>query len=348
MPILTALLLTILLLAILRPLAHPLGLVDRPDKRKQHAHEIPLVGGIAMALAFIATQLLFDPGGEGNRAALQGLLLAGLLITLVGAWDDHRDLPSGARFMLQIAAAGAFIWWGDTRLRDLGEIWFGDGPLGLGAMTVALTIFATVGMINALNMIDGVDGLAGSVALIGTIGLAGIALLAERPLESNLALALAATLAGFLLFNARLPGRRRALVFMGDAGSMFLGLALCWLSIRLSQGDQRAMAPVIALWLFALPLCDTVTLLIRRTLKGQSPFRADREHLHHLLLQAGFSHCATVRILAGIALICALIGIAGEWLKWPEHWMFVSFLALFVLHFLLTRHAWKVMRALRH
>jgi UDP-GlcNAc:undecaprenyl-phosphate GlcNAc-1-phosphate transferase len=134
---------------------------------------------------------------------------------------------------------------------------------------------------------------------------------------------------------------------MGDAGSMFLGFVLTWLLISLSQGENRVIAPVTALWLFAMPLLDTISLMIRRLLKGRSPFSADREHLHHVLQAAGYSVNQSVLTIHGLALAAALVGVGGLYMKAPDWVMFYGFLGLFALYFCGVRQAWKVMKVVR-
>ena len=151
----------------------------------------------------------------------------------------------------------------------------------------------------------------------------------------------------FLLFNWSISGSQHARVFMGDSGSMFLGFVLSWYFITLTQGENRAMNPVIALWLYAVPLNDTLTMMIRRIRKGRSPFSADREHFHHLLQMAGYSKRDTTLFMLGYAVIAATIGLLGWHLGIPEHMMFYLFLAVFAAHFTVVLRAWKVMRFLK-
>jgi UDP-GlcNAc:undecaprenyl-phosphate GlcNAc-1-phosphate transferase len=338
--------LTALFLAGLRPLAFRVGLVDKPDQdRKHHEGAVPLVGGIGMGLAFFVGCYYLQLYGGG----FWGLWAGGFLLLFVGAIDDYSDLGAGIRFVAQIFAAGMMVFFGDVVLRDLGAIGWSEWAIGLGSLAIPFTIFSMVGVINALNMMDGVDGLAGSVSLTTVAGVAVLALYhgGSEGLAVGVTLLLAMAILAFLLFNWRHTGNRKALLFMGDAGSMFLGFIVCWLFIRFSQGEDRLFSPVVALWLFALPLIDTVTMMLRRVMKGNSPFAADREHFHHIFLAAGFSQRATVCILLGISVFCASFGVLGEILEIPENIMFLMFILLFCAHFWMTRHAWKAMRFMR-
>ena len=336
------LLLTASLYLVLRPFAFRVGLVDQPDARKHHEGQVPLVGGVGMLLSFLVALQLLD-----GAHSYTGILIGALLVGGIGACDDYMDLSSTLRFAAQIAASGAMIYWDGAVLHNLGVILPGETLFPLGPMAIPLTIFATVGVINALNMIDGVDGLAGSVAMTSLLAVALLAFLNGNQAHAKLALLLASATFAFLLFNWRHTGDRRALIFMGDAGSMFLGFVICWLFVKLSQGDGRAFAPVAALWIFALPLIDTVTMMLRRILKGQSPFQADREHFHHMLLAAGFDQRQTVFIMLGISVLCSAFGVIAQLTGIREDLQFGLFLLLFGLHFLMVRHAWRVKRFLK-
>ena len=131
---------------------------------------------------------------------------------------------------------------------------------------------------------------------------------------------------------------------MGDAGSMFLGFVLSWFLITLSQGDDRAMSPVTALWLFSAPLIETLTMMIRRVRNGRSPFSADREHLHHLLELAGYSKHMTLLIIIAASVLFAATGLLGHFLEVPEPVMFYSFLAAFGVYLVLIKRGWAVLR----
>jgi UDP-GlcNAc:undecaprenyl-phosphate/decaprenyl-phosphate GlcNAc-1-phosphate transferase len=332
---------TVALLLVLIPVARRVGLVDCPGGRKCHEGPVPLVGGIAMFWGFLfAVPTLAVP-----PATLHGLLQGAFLLLLVGILDDFHELSSPVRVLTQITAALVMVYLGNVQLNDLGHL-ISHNLLTLGVWAVPFTVFATVGVINAVNMADGVDGLAGILMLVALATLAGLASVAGRAADAAVLLVLVSTVVAFLALNLRI-GRPRALVFMGDAGSMFLGFAVAWFCISLSQGDMPAMTPVTALWVFALPLFDTVSLMLRRIVRGRSPFAADREHFHHILLAAGYTVNQSVAIISGVALTLATTGVAGYYLQVPEHLMFLSLLGLFALYFWGVMHAWRVMKAVR-
>ncbi len=334
---------TLTLLRVLMPLARRIDLVDCPGGRKCHDGPVPLIGGIAMFWGFLFAVLTLDV----SLAPLRALFAGSALLVLVGVLDDFHELSSRTRFIGQIMAALAMIYWGGVRLGHLGHL-VSSGLFTLRPWEAPVTAFATVGVINALNMADGLDGLAGSLALIALGTMAALALAAGHLAEAQVLLVLASAVAAFLCLNLRFAGRPRALVFMGDAGSMFLGFAIAWFSIGLSQGDAPAMTPVTALWIFALPLFDTVSIMLRRVLKGRSPFAADREHFHHILQAAGYSVNESVLIMTSLALGLAAVGVAGFHMRIPESVMFLGLMMLFAAYFWSVLHAWKVMKALRH
>ncbi len=135
--------------------------------------------------------------------------------------------------------------------------------------------------------------------------------------------------------------------FPADAGSLFLGLAVAWFLIRFTQDPINLLNPITAVWVFALPIMDTVAIMSRRVMRGRSPFYPDRDHFHHILLLAGFSVRTTVLIILGISLLLSGFGLAAEWAGVPETMMFYGFLILFGAYFWGMHHAWKVMKALR-
>lgn len=329
-----------ILLWILQPVARHIGLVDHPGGRKIHAHPTPLIGGVAMALAF-AFSVTWLPGPLGDYR----LLFAGsMLLVTLGVLDDLHELPPRVRLWAQVAAGLIMTLGAGVVLRDLGQLAAPGPVVTLGIFAVPLTVFATVGVINAVNMSDGIDGLAASLLLLAVLSLCLICWVGGNLASLGILVLLAGVLLAFLIFNLRRNGN--ALIYMGDAGSMFLGFVLAWLLVKFSQGPERLLAPVTALWIFALPLIDTVSMMLRRALLGRSPFLADREHFHHILLAAGYSPKQTLGLMVLVAATAAGVGLAGHFLGVAEHWMFYGFVALFAAHFRLIMKAWRVKRFL--
>jgi UDP-GlcNAc:undecaprenyl-phosphate GlcNAc-1-phosphate transferase len=156
-----------------------------------------------------------------------------------------------------------------------------------------------------------------------------------------------AVIAGFLKFNMRTPWLAKAQIFMGNGGSMFLGFVLAWFLISLSQGQHRAISPVVAVWIFAIPLLDTVCVMLRRIIKGRSPFSPDREHFHHILLVAGYTVNQTVWIIAAIAAVFATVGLGAHYAGVDDRTLLTGILIIFALYFWAMSHAWKVMKVIK-
>ncbi len=332
--------LTLLMVGLLRPVALHIGLIDQPGERKVHSDGVPLVGGLAMFCGFAIAALTLEQAFTPYRS----FFAAVAVLMIVGVLDDMRELSSRSRFAAQIIAAAMMAWWGGIVLEDLGGLGGGAQLVGLGILAVPFTIFATVGVINALNMIDGMDGLAGGLSLVALAGLAFVAHDAGLSDRRDLLLLLSVCVLAFLVFNVRAPGRGQALVFMGDAGSMFLGFAITWFLIDMSQGPGRVMSPVTALWLLLIPLFDTVWLLIRRPLTGRPPTAADAEHVHHVLQMIGLGVNATFGLLMLLAAGFAAAGIAASKLAVPESVMFWVFIAMFLAYCATMATAWRRMR----
>lgn len=338
----SAVVLTAGLIWLFRPVASRIGLVDQPGGRKNHKQATPLIGGVTIFCAFLMLLLTQElPLGQWRA-----FFLAGAAVLIVGLLDDFQETPTWSRFAAQIGASLIIVLWGGVELRNLGAL-FGSGDVALGFLAVPFSIFCSVGVINATNMLDGLDGLAGGLLLIFFGTLLVLAWQSGMQQDATILLLLCGTLVGFLLFNFRFSASRPASVFLGDAGSLFLGLAVTWFLIRFTQDPINLLRPITAIWLFALPIMDTVAIMSRRVMRGRSPFSPDREHFHHILLVAGFSVRTTMFIMLGISLLMAAIGLAGEWAGIPEIVMFYLFLAIFAVYFWGMHHAWKIMKALR-
>jgi len=328
LPWLSALLagaLTALGIAVLARYAGRLSLIDIPHGRKRHPARTPLVGGLALALGFFLSALI---GGQLG-AVSPAFWLAAALLLATGVLDDMREFSSRPKFAVQIAAGLMVVYWGGGLLTDLGDL-FGFGAIHLGWAAVPFTVFGFIGVINAINMIDGIDGLAGLLVLASLLGFAAIAQAGGLTGDARLILLLCAALAAFLAFNLRTPWRSRAAVFLGDAGSLFLGFVLAWYAITFASHPSGPMQPVTALWLLAIPLFDAVRMTAKRLCRGGNPFAADREHLHHLLLGYGLVTSKVVVIIGAVHCGFVALGLANEfWLHWPAHVMYLGFLLLF-------------------
>jgi UDP-GlcNAc:undecaprenyl-phosphate GlcNAc-1-phosphate transferase len=315
------LLVTILFMFALRPIARGMGLIDRPGGRKMHVGEIPVMGGLAMA-GGLAVGSLYSHG------AIQGfsffVMALGLLV-VVGALDDRYDLPPSVRFLAQICATLLMVAGAGVLTHDLGRAFFG-GYVQLSWFSIPFTVLIVITAINAFNMFDGSDGVAGIQALIAITFLAFACVMAGVVSHLPLLAGLAGSVLGFLMFNWPSQRTRNVRAFMGDAGSTMLGFALAWVSIELSQEPIRAISPVVILWVFALPIYDLFSSMIRRVLQGQSPFHGDSEHLHHVLKRFGYSSRRVAQLVLLAAAIFAGIGVGGYLTGLADGWLFILWL----------------------
>lgn len=330
-----AFLLSVALTLAMGKLAVRVGLVDIPTTRKNHDGQIPLTGS-ALFLAFAVASMM--PGHL--PVGFTGFLLGLTMLVLLGIADDLFDIRAAIKLMVQIASVALMVLPGGMLLENLGPL-MGERPVLLLQWAMPVTIIGVVGMINAINMIDGVDGLAGSLSVIALLWFAIAAGIIGLHAELLLALTLAFCILGFLVFNLRHRWRNRASVFLGDAGSMMLGAVLAYLAVRLSQQHGETLSPIAALWICALPILDTASLAIRRLMAGRSPFAADREHLHHRLLQSGFTVNQVVLTLVGVSAAFGSVGVLGWYFGVPDHVLLLGFAGPVVLHSWFSVHGWK-------
>jgi UDP-GlcNAc:undecaprenyl-phosphate GlcNAc-1-phosphate transferase len=323
-------------------LAPQLGLVDLPTNRKKHVGSVPLVGGIAIYAGLCVALVL-----SGQYVNHTAFLVASALIVATGVWDDVRGVSPYVRLVLQAVSVWLIAEWGGRHIADLGHLAPDGSVLSLGRFGVAFTVFAGVALINAFNMTDGLDGLCASMALAALFGgLVMAASVGSHYFEVRFLSVLGAAIVGFMLFNFPFPGRGQASAFLGDAGSYLLGLSVLYSVILLTQGDNRAMPPVSALWFCLLPLLDMGGISIRRVMRRRSPFAADREHLHHVFTLAKFSPAATTGAMAAIALIGVLVGTTLVFGNIPELFQFGLFVSLAGLYLWHLLHTWKQLRFL--
>lgn len=329
-------------------LAHISGILDRPGEHKQHRHLTPFVGGVGIFVSLLAALSLLGYYYPEQSVKWLGLGISSSIIFIMGLIDDIIHLHFKTRLIIQTLSALIIVLVSEVILVDIGNLPLGE-ILVLPSIAATFTIFAIIGSINAFNMIDGIDGLSGSLSLTSLLLLGIVALIADYH-QSSLIIIIALTggIVGFLFFNLRRPLQPRAKVFLGDNGSMLLGLLITWLLIDLSQGNSRAMTPVTALWLFAVPLMDTISIMLRRIWQHKSPFQPDRNHFHHILLDAGYRVNDAVFTITSVQLLFGLTGLAGLYLGIHEQGMLLAFLVLFFGYFYLTLYPWHLIIALRY
>lgn len=326
------------LIKLLTPTAEYIGLMDIPGGRKRHRHTTPVIGGIAIYLALWLSVIGLGWAGIETRYGIMLLVFGGVLVA-TGAADDRFDLSPMVRFAVQLGIALAAAYYADIKVEELGALLSPTG-VNLGIFALPFTALAIVGAINALNMVDGLDGLMSSLtAVILVLLMISVWLGGYSPGLLVLLASLLGVVLGFFAHNGRFGQESRARVFMGDAGSMFLGFIIACLLIRLGQDPDRVITPVTAVWLFGLPLLDTLRLMMQRILRGRSPFKPDRLHLHHILLRSGLTVNQTVVTMTFLQMILGVCGLLGLYIAVPEWAMFYGFLAVFALYYWWTTEA---------
>ncbi|EKL9828084.1 UDP-N-acetylglucosamine--undecaprenyl-phosphate N-acetylglucosaminephosphotransferase [Vibrio alginolyticus] len=330
-------------LFLMRKVAKKIGLVDKPNARKLHNGAVPLVGGISICLV-LAQYLTFNPNTIEHSWLY---LLCICILTIVGAIDDKTDLSFKVRLGIQAILSIVMMKVAGLELNNLGDM-FGIGEVSLGWASSLITIVAVIGAINAFNMVDGIDGLLGGLSIVTFGALAFLLQVDSQHGLAYLCVVIIVAMLPYIFMNLGILGRERK-VFMGDAGSMMIGFTVIWLLLGVSQtgGSEPLMRPVTALWLIAVPLMDMAAIMIRRIRRGDSPFKPDREHLHHIFQRLGLGPRQTLVAICSIAAIYASFGIYGEAAKIPEVIMFALFIACFVLYSVILAHIWRITSFIR-
>ena len=281
---------------LVRRFAFKIGAIDIPkDNRRMHKKPTPRIGGLAIIFGFAVATLCF---AQPSRQ-LYGTLAGAAIIAVMGVIDDCKNLPAKLKFVIQIIAALVVVFAGDIKIDVFTNPNFlSDNPYWVLPewLSVTLTVIWIVFITNAVNFIDGLDGLAAGVSAIMSISLVFISIRVGEYSIAILGIALMGSCFGFLPFNFN-PAK----IFMGDTGSTFLGFMLATLSIQGVFKSYAVISFAVPLLILGLPLFDALFAMIRRILRGQSPMTADRGHLHHRLVDMGFSQKQTVFILYAIS-----------------------------------------------
>ena len=339
--IVSSFLFTFLAIKALKPIADKVGLLDTPNYRKHHQGAVPLIGGVAIFIGVAITSLIFMTLSYQQKV----LLGSSLIIVLLGVFDDLRDISVRFRLFIQASCTIFMCLSLNVTLSYLGNM-FGFSELNIGVIGYLVAVIAVIGGINAYNMMDGIDGLAGSMALISLIAL--IILFASKGAIEYMhwTMVFAVAIIPYLFANLKL-GWFKQKIFMGDAGSMLLGFVIVWLLILGTQQETKYFRTVTALWIIAIPLMDMAAIMIRRIRKGNSPFKPDRNHLHHIFLRAGLNARQALAVIVAAAVLLTSIGIAGEFWQIPEWIMLVGFLSLFAGYYYSLHRIWKIVRWVR-
>ena len=329
---------TLTCIYLLRPVAEHIGLVDTPGGRKMHADSVPLIGGLAIFVGFCFSLLCLNISLHDYR----GLLAGSAILVLIGVMDDFRELTPRIRLVGQCLASLLLIEWGNLSVDHLGNLFF-FGNVNLGIGSFIFTLLFVLGFINSINMIDGHDGLAGAIVLGQASFLAFLCVHFQQFHNASVLVIFIAMLCVFLLFNLPLPWRKRASIFMGDAGSTFIGFVIAWFAVDISQvmflhhnSTGLSYTPVTILWILSYPLFDLLSVILHRLFSRRSPFLASRDHLHYLLVDYGFRLSKVTSLLFLFSVLLGLVGVVLAEQKVPEPWQLVTFLSVFVAYYVTT------------
>lgn len=336
----------LMLTPIVRKIGLASGKVDIPNGRKVHSQPMVRLGGVAIFLGvLVALVVVWFTGGfldaDGSPLdpvtdnSIWGVTLGGIAFFLIGLVDDLIGLSAISRLIMQIVVA-SLAWYVGVDIAFLSLPWVETGIIQLpDAISLVVTVFWLVGMANAINWIDGLDGLAAGVAGIAAVVMTVVSLYMQQPAAALIAAALAGGAISFLRYNFN-----PAQIFMGDGGAYFIGYTLAGVGIIGLVKGVTTVAVLLPSLTLAIPILDMSAVILLRLRKGLSPFVADKRHLHHRLLNAGFSHRFTVLIIYVLALWVGSLAMAAAGLRVGVPFMFASTA-------LLSYTGWKVLRHAR-
>lgn len=283
-----------------KKLSLKVGAIDYPKARGMHAKPMPRMGGIAIVVGFLLTLLLLYRFMDHKQShQITGFIIGSGIIVVLGMFDDCFNLRARFKFLVQIVAALVVIYSG-VRI----NVVFWPFNAALQKLSVPITLLWIVGVTNAVNLIDGLDGLAAGVSSIAALSLMALCIITGDEIAVVLTATLAGSCLGFLPRNFN-----PAQIFMGDTGATFLGFTLAVTSVLGVFKGYAMLALVVSMLSLGLPIFDTLFAMGRRIAKGESIMSPDRGHLHHRLIDKGFTQKQAVMILYGISILCGLLAI---------------------------------------
>lgn len=297
-------LLVLICVPIIKKLAIQFNLVDKPNYRKVHAEPFPLIGGITIGFVFILCSFIFL--NEKNMSNYITILSTSVILLIVGVIDDKNDLKAKYKLLIQLLLA-FFVASSGTRISSFYGL-FGIEEINIWLQYI-LTIIVITGVVNAFNLMDGVDGLVGCLSFLGFMLLFLAGLLYKDFILAKIAFIFMGAILGFLRFNLS-----KKKIFMGDAGSLFLGYILITLGIRfmekqtINESQNYFYLFLIIVTFFTIPVLDSLRVYLGRIKNGVSPFKADKSHLHHLLLQVGLTHKKIAFSITFFAILLLVFG----------------------------------------
>lgn len=287
-------------------IAEKIGAIDLPkEERRMHNFALPRLGGLAVFFGFLVGVLAF----VGLTRQIVGLLVGAVIIVVLGVIDDSRNLPAKLKFLVQIIAATITVTLGDIKI----DIFTNPNIFSeqtiitvTGWLTIPVTVIWIVAITNAVNLIDGLDGLAAGVSSIAAVSLVFVSAMVDQPIIELLALIIAAACFGFLPHNFAPKGKK---IIMGDTGSTFLGFALAVLSVQGVFKSYAVISFAIPFLILGLPIFDTSFAILRRLVTGKGIMTPDRGHIHHRLVDMGFTQKQSVFILYAMSCVLGITAV---------------------------------------
>lgn len=316
-----ALVFSLLLVPQVARLAIKIGAVDQPNARKVHKKVMPRMGGLAIYVSFFVVLFLW----ESFSRELMGLFLGGTVLVIVGIIDDMKDIPAKVKLCGQILAACIVVASG-VRVEFMTNIFFG-GMFPLSAFSAPFTVLWIVAIINAINLIDGLDGLAAGISVISAATMAIVGYASGQYMMASMAMILIGSTLGFLKYNFH-----PAQIFMGDTGSMFLGYNLAVFAVLGFAKSFTLLSLVPPILVLAIPILDTLFAIIRRKMNHKPIFKPDKHHLHHCLLNYGFSHRDTVLIIYTVSAILAICGLIMTYLNSTQGICLLTVISVLIIY----------------
>ena len=313
-------------LFLLKFISPKVSLIDKPNHRKKHIGEIPLIGGLVIYLNIFLFSFFIDISTH-----MYTILLTSIILVLLGALDDAIEIGVIFRLITQLICCLIVIGSGLV-INKIGNYMYLPN-IEIGFLSIVFTVFCVIGLTNSFNFIDGVDGLCSSLALVAVLSVLVISNLNNKILfffDYKFLLILSLSIFIFVIFNLSKSFK----IFLGDSGSMFLGFTVSWILILTSQNENQIIHPVLTIWCVTLPVFDITSVVIRRILRGINPFKPDRRHVHHILIELGFGQVQTTMIIVVFAVIMNSFGILIYYLSGPFPAL-VSFILLLFLYVIL-------------
>ena len=329
--ILASLLLSLAFTPLVENLSIRLGAYDLPSPRKIHTDAIPRLGGVAI---FFASFLPIGAYAFFSDLRISWFMVALAIVFFTGLTDDIIHVGVKRKLSGLFIAISVLIIFTDIQIESIGNL-LSFGDIRLGYLSIPFTFLAIVGVTNAINLIDGLDGLAGGISMISFAALAFLSSLSGTSYLTITCICVSVSILVFLIYN-----HHPASLFMGDSGSLYLGFCLSIISIALTQNPHHVIKPVVPVVVLAVPIFDALWVMGKRILRGKNPFRPDKTHIHHNLLNLGLSHKQTVYLLWGMTFLFSLCAILFR--NIPSYILFLSTIAFcFTYSWIIVFALWK-------